>query len=79
MIGSLCARVGSVGQIRCPVLLLQGYPAHGGIVSDSDVERVRSLLPDVVHAWLEGAGHDLGLSTWEVAPLLRAVVGFLEG
>jgi hypothetical protein len=60
------------------VLLLQADEAYGGVVSDTDVERTIELLADGLHVWLEGAGHDLGLSTWDVAPLLRAVTGFLE-
>lgn len=68
----------SLRRVTCPVLLLQGDQAHGGVVSDEDVERVMELLADGVHVRLEGASHDLGLSTWDVAPLLRAVTGFLE-
>lgn len=65
-------------QVSCPVLLLQGDPSQGGVASDSDVEHALSLLANGLHVRLEGAGHDLGLSTWEVAPLLRAVTNFLE-
>jgi pimeloyl-ACP methyl ester carboxylesterase len=65
-------------QIACPVLLLQGDPSQGGRVSDGDAKHVLSLLPDGLHRKLEGAGHDLGLGTWQVAPLLRAVTNFLE-
>ena len=65
-------------RMTCPVLLLQGDPSQGGLLSDSDVEHALSLLSDGLHVQLEGAGHDLGLATWKVAPLLRAVTGFLE-
>jgi pimeloyl-ACP methyl ester carboxylesterase len=65
-------------QITCPVLLLQADPSHGGIVSDSDVDHALSLLPDGQYAQLNGASHELGLDTWEVAPLLQAVTDFLE-
>jgi pimeloyl-ACP methyl ester carboxylesterase len=65
-------------QVSCPVLLLQGNPELGGLVSDQAVERVLSVLPDVSHVLIKHTGHDLGLSTWEVAPLLRAVINFLE-
>jgi len=65
-------------RMTCPVLLLQGDPSQGGLISDSDVEHALSLLSDGLHVQLEGAGHDLGLATWKVAPLLRAVTGFLE-
>lgn len=65
-------------QMSCPVLLLQADPSQGGVVTDSDVAHALSLLPDGLHVQLEGAGHDLGLSTWEVTPLVRAVTNFLE-
>jgi pimeloyl-ACP methyl ester carboxylesterase len=69
---------GALRQLRCPVLLVQGDPSQGGVVSDEDVERVLALLADGVYVRLEGKGHDLGLSTWEVAPLLRTITSFLE-
>ncbi|MFQ5793495.1 MAG: alpha/beta fold hydrolase [Candidatus Bipolaricaulia bacterium] len=65
-------------RISCPVLLLQGNPSLGGIMTDHEVEHALSVLPDASHVLIEHAGHDLGLSTWEVAPLLRAVTNFLE-
>jgi len=65
-------------KISCPVLLLQGNPSLGGIMTDRDVEYALSVLSDVSHVLIEHAGHGLGLSTWEVAPLLRAVTDFLE-
>jgi pimeloyl-ACP methyl ester carboxylesterase len=65
-------------QVSCPVLLLQANPSHGGMISDSDVEHALSLLGNGLHAQLENAGHDLGLSLWEVVPLLRSMTNFLE-
>ena len=69
---------GALGRIPCPVLLVQADPSHGGVIVDSDVEYALSLLADGMHVQLEGAGHDLGLGSWQVAPLLRAVTNFLE-
>jgi len=60
-------------RLTCPVLLLQA-----AVVSDSDAEHALSLLADGVHAKLEDVGHSLGLDTWKVAPLLRAVTDFIE-
>ncbi len=65
-------------RISCPTLLLQGNPSLGGLMTDGDVEHGLSVLPDAAHVLIEHAGHDLGLATWEVAPLLRAVMDFLE-
>ncbi len=69
---------GVLGRIPCPVLLVQADPSHGGLVTDGDAEHVLSLLADGLHVKLEGAGHGLGLSSWQVAPLLRAVTNFVE-
>ena len=65
-------------RLTCPVLLLQGDPSQGGLVSDEDVASALSLLADGLHVRLEGASHGLGLDTWDVTPLLRAVTDFLE-
>jgi len=60
-------------RLTCPVLLLQAES-----ISDSDAKHALSLLANGVHVKLEDTGHDLGLYTWKVSPLLRAVTSFLE-
>jgi pimeloyl-ACP methyl ester carboxylesterase len=60
-------------RLTCPVLLLQAE-----VVSDGDAKHALSLLADGVHVKLEDTGHDLGLYSWKVSPLLRAVTDFLE-
>ena len=65
-------------KITCPVLLIQGNNALGGLMTDRAVAQSLEILPDVSHVRLEKTGHDLGLTSWEVAPLLRAVNDFLE-
>jgi pimeloyl-ACP methyl ester carboxylesterase len=69
---------GALRQLSCPVLLVQGDQSHGGFISDEDVEQALALLSDGVYVRLDGKGHDLGLSTWEISPLLRAITIFLE-
>jgi len=64
--------------VYCPTLLLQADPSQGGIMTDDDVEYAMSLLAEAYHVKIEDVGHDLGLATFEVGPLLRAVVNFLE-
>ncbi|KPL06837.1 hypothetical protein AMJ86_07005 [bacterium SM23_57] len=64
-------------KIPCPVLLLQGNPASGGMMTDEAVLHVRSIVQNVMHVLIKTAGHDLGLANWEVAPLMRAVTSFL--
>ena len=65
-------------KITCPVLLIQGNPELGGLMTDRIVVNSLEILPDVSHVLLDKTGHDLGLTAWEVAPLLRAVNDFLE-
>jgi len=67
-----------LARITCPVLLLQGNPSLGGMMTDEVVQHVQSILPHTTHVFIETAGHGLGLDTWEVSPLLRAVTSFLE-
>jgi len=65
-------------RISCPVLLLQGDPSQGGMLSDHDVEYAKSVNPEISNIVIHDEGHSLGLYTWNVAPLLRAVMSFLE-
>lgn len=65
-------------KIVCPVLLLQGDSEHGGLMRDDDAEHGMSILREAYHVKIEHAGHDLGLATWQVAPLLTALINFLE-
>ncbi len=64
--------------IQCPMLLVQGNPDLGGMMTDESVQYVKSIVPTTEHAFLEEFGHDLGLETWAVAPLLRVIVSFLN-
>jgi pimeloyl-ACP methyl ester carboxylesterase len=65
-------------QITCPVLLLRASPKLGALMSAEAADWATTVLADGVQVILGQAEHDLGLSTWEVGPLLRAVTGFLE-
>ncbi len=46
-------------RIQCSVLLIQGNPALGGVVSDSDAERALNLLPQSTHIYVADMGHNL--------------------
>jgi len=46
-------------RISCPVLLLQGDPAMGALMSDTDVARALPLLADGAHVRFDGLGHGL--------------------
>ena len=64
-------------RITSPVLLLQANPSLGGMMTNEAVKHVQSILPNAMHVLIATAGHDLGLETWEVSSLLRAVTSFL--
>jgi pimeloyl-ACP methyl ester carboxylesterase len=63
--------------VRCPVLLVQGDPAAGGLVRDDEVERWRSAVAGIRHAQLHGIGHGLFLE--EPLAFLDAIQPFLRG
>ena len=65
-------------KIPVPVLLLQADPRCGGLIPDGYLEHALALLPDGIGVRLDGTGHGLGLDAWQVTPLLRALVPFLE-
>jgi len=64
--------------VSCPVLLLQGEPSQGAIMTDADVDYGMALLAEAYHVQIEDTDHGLGMNNWEVAPLLRALISFLE-
>ena len=64
-------------QIACPVLLLQADTSQGGMMTNNIVKHVQSVLPNAMHV-LIGKDHGLGLDTWEMQPLIRAVTSFLD-
>jgi len=64
--------------IRCPVLVLQGNPSLGGMMTDEALEHLRSIVPNVQHDFFEDVGHDLGLESGETALLQDSINNFLE-
>ena len=68
----------NLDKITCPILMIQGNPEHGGILSDREVEQALTY-PHVSHVLLEHAGHNLGFERGNVMPFIHAVMGFLEG
>lgn len=65
-------------RVSCPILLLQGDPSKGRVLSDREVKYAKSVNPRITNIVIHDEGHSLGLYTWNVAPLLRAVINFLE-
>jgi pimeloyl-ACP methyl ester carboxylesterase len=46
-------------RVTCPALLLQGNPALGGALSDSEARWAASLMADCVHVSVPEAGHGI--------------------
>lgn len=65
-------------KINCPVLLLQGNPSQGGMMTNASIEYALPKLKSATHVLIEPFGHGLGLDSWEAGLLLRAVSTFLE-
>jgi pimeloyl-ACP methyl ester carboxylesterase len=64
--------------ITCPVLLVQGNPNLGGMMTNESVANALAELPDATTVLIEGAGHDLLVNTWKERFLLRAIFTFLD-
>lgn len=64
-------------RVSCPVLLLQGNPELGALMTDSDVEKALSMLPQATHFRFDGLGH--GLHVEDAGAVLDVVVPFLDG
>ena len=65
-------------RIDRPVLLLQGNSSLDGMMTDRSVDNVMTKLDKGYHVLFEQAGHDLGLDSWEIGPLLKTVSAFLD-
>jgi pimeloyl-ACP methyl ester carboxylesterase len=63
-------------RITCPMMLLQGDPAAGGMLTEREVARAKELHPRVESALFAGIGHPL--HTTHPEPVLRVVTPFLE-
>src|SRR6266700_2199345 len=62
--------------ICCPVLIIQGSKAHGGLLTDEEIEHAVALLPNVAVARMQTVGHPL--HTQEKEPVLLAMNAFLN-
>jgi pimeloyl-ACP methyl ester carboxylesterase len=65
-----------LSRVRCPVLLLQGDMAAGGMLTDADAGRLESRLPDCTRIKLDGVGHLIHWS--QIETTLRLVMAYLE-
>ncbi len=62
--------------IPCPVLIIQGSPTHGGMLTNEEIEQAMMLLPRVTVARMDTVGHPLHLQ--EKEPVLLAMTTFLN-
>jgi len=62
--------------IACPVLIIQGSPTHGGMLTSEEIERALTLLPCAAVARMQTVGHPL--HTQEKEPVLLAMTAFLD-
>ena len=67
----------NLDKITCPILMIQGNPERGGILSDREVKQALTF-PHVSHVLIEHAGHSLGFGKGELTPFIDAVTKFLE-
>jgi pimeloyl-ACP methyl ester carboxylesterase len=62
--------------ITCPTLIIQGSLAHGGLLTNEEIEQALTLLPRVTVARMETVGHPLHTQVKE--PVLLAMEAFLN-
>jgi pimeloyl-ACP methyl ester carboxylesterase len=67
-----------IQHMQCPLLLLQADPSAGGMMTDATVRSTLNMKPETMHVMLKDTDHGLGMDTWQVSPLLRAVMSFLD-
>jgi pimeloyl-ACP methyl ester carboxylesterase len=65
-----------LARIRCPVLLLQGEYALGGMLDDDAARRAAATIADCTHFRVPGAGHLI--HTMQREATIRLVTDFLE-
>jgi pimeloyl-ACP methyl ester carboxylesterase len=71
-----CDFAGWLSRVRCPVLLLRGNVALGGMLAHADALQIIEQLPDATMIYYPNSGHLLHALEPELT--LRHVVGFLE-
>ncbi len=64
-------------QIYCPVLLIRGNPALGGVITDKDFQRALRLLPQATDVYVANMGHNLHAP--QPHTFFSMVSNFIEG
>ncbi|MCW4050896.1 MAG: alpha/beta hydrolase [Candidatus Bathyarchaeota archaeon] len=68
----------AIKDIECPVLLIQGNPEKGAILTDDEVEYAKERIRNMNHIYLPEYGHNLGCYSYEAAGILRVINAWLE-
>ncbi|PJA47443.1 hypothetical protein CO172_01275 [Candidatus Uhrbacteria bacterium CG_4_9_14_3_um_filter_36_7] len=63
-------------KIKCPVLVLQGDPKHGGLITDKEIERAKDLLSSACYYKCKRIGHGLYLE--DKKQIVEQLVYFLK-
>jgi pimeloyl-ACP methyl ester carboxylesterase len=64
--------------LSCPMLLIQCNSELGGVLTDKEVEYIKSVHPDVSHVYLEESGHGMGIDEGKIAWVHGPLKDFLE-
>ena len=67
-----------LSQLRCPVLFLRGDPRLGAVMADDDIAWLERNCDNVHCVSIPGIGHLLHLEGEGQAPVLKAMLSFLD-
>jgi pimeloyl-ACP methyl ester carboxylesterase len=67
-----------LSNISSPILLIQCNLELGGVLTDKEVEYIKSVHPDVSHVYLEESGHGMGIDEGKIAWVHGPLKDFLE-
>lgn len=62
--------------LSCPTLIIQGSPAHGGMLTDEEIEQALTILPCATVTCMKTVGHSL--HNKEKEPVVLALKAFLD-
>lgn len=65
-----------LSRVQCPVLIIQGNPERGGLLTNGDVVRALSQLTDGRHVMIAEVGHDMHQE--DPVPVLQVLTEFLD-
>jgi pimeloyl-ACP methyl ester carboxylesterase len=64
--------------ISCPVLLIQGDPELGAMMTDEAINSALDKLPNAISVRIEDSGHDLLENAWKDKSIVRAIFAFMD-